>query len=132
MGFETYWFCFIFSSTVNFLTLTYAMVLNGMYEEATSFVGLSLDVQDVTKRRCTARCVYPVYNFLTLHAKNVKIIQNQMKVETMFKLFLYILSTSDVSEKLDEGSTSRLLLVNFFSTQTMCHKTKESSTIRWI
>ena len=49
MVFETYWLCFIFFPTVNFLTLTYSLVLNGMYQEVSSFVGLSVDVQDVTK-----------------------------------------------------------------------------------
>ena len=46
------------SLCLNLVTLLHALVLNGMCEETLSFVGLSLDVPDLTKIRCSTRFVY--------------------------------------------------------------------------
>ena len=50
-------YCFIFSIIVSFVSMTCALVTNGMYQPVSGFVGLSQDFQDVTKRRCAVRFV---------------------------------------------------------------------------
>ena len=51
-------YSFIIFLDLNFGSLTNALVMDGMYEETSSFVGLSLDVPDLTKLRCSTRFVY--------------------------------------------------------------------------
>ena len=56
MMFHEYWLSFIFFAGASFVS-PYALNMNGMYQPVSSFVGLSQDFQDVTKRRCAARFV---------------------------------------------------------------------------
>ena len=58
MMFDKYWLSFILLPGASFVSLTCALDMNGMYQPSSAgFVGLSLDFQDVTKRRCAVRFV---------------------------------------------------------------------------